>query len=426
MSLIKRFFTAFVKIGVIALTFMVSLEGALRLYPEAIPVPLLADFETHTRSAIAKRLELPTESDQVVVKRDDRGPRLSIFAPNQVIRSQYRDPGIVNDVKMDERGFCNPPRGNPAQSDVDIVAIGDSFTWCTNVHPIDTWAARLGSLLGKSVDNLGRPRTGLYEYIQIFKTFGLKEHPKLVVLNIYEGNDLRDAIIHVGFATGHGDTTAHDLAVRSLSTVGRYVEWARTGWVAQNSYTYNLVFVSMIQGFEWVRRSVIPRDPKAVSAGAPDFRYDLRFGAQVVPFNPENADPDEVVHARAVASGSIRTDPFEAALDTIGTLSQEHNFALLVTYTPSAYTAYAEFVRFRDPSLAPIMAKYSTTLRQYFAVATAKRGIAFLDLSPALQEAARKLAAGELLYYQTTVHLTAAGHRVVSETIAKKISNDLR
>ena len=417
MAFVRRIVAGLAKIGVVAAICMVLLEGLLRLYPAAIPLSMLVDFDADVRESVAKQLALPTQSEQVPVARDDGGPPLSIYSPNQIIRSRYRDPGIVNEVQMDSAGFCNP-RSPAAPASYDIVALGDSFTWCTNVHPEDAWPSRLAGAMNATVYNLGRPRTGLHEYIQLFKAFGLAKKPRLVVLNVYAGNDLRDAIIFVDYAKRGNRSVSRDLATRSLSTVGRAVEWVRTGWLGRKSYAFNLLFVATIQGYEWLRRDVIPRDPKALRAGMPNFHYALRFGAQSIPFNPDNADVDEVVHARAVVAGSVKTDAFDAALDAIKALSEQHKFDLLITYTPSAYTAYADVAAFADESLGPVMAKFSDILRGYFAAATARRGIDYLDLTPALQQAARAEGARTLLYYQTNVHLTAAGHRVIAEAIA--------
>jgi lysophospholipase L1-like esterase len=68
------------------------------------------------------------------------------------------------------------------------------------------------------------------------------------------------------------------------------------------------------------------------------------------------------------------------------------------------------------------MTRYSDILRGYFASATAKRAIDYLDLTPALQQAARAHGTNALLYYQTNVHLTAAGHRVIAEAIAAHLN----
>ncbi len=94
----------------------------------------------------------------------------------------------------------------------------------------------------------------------------------------------------------------------------------------------------------------------------------------------------------------------------------------MVTYSPSAYTAYAEYVRFADPDLEPIMRAYSKMQREYFSYSADRFGYHFIDLTPELQEAARKLRADELLYFPTNVHYSAAGHRVVAEAIARALT----
>ena len=48
--------------------------------------------------------------------------------------------------------------------------------------------------LGATTYNLGVPGVGPYEYLEILRRFGLALEPRIVLLNIYEGNDLRDAV----------------------------------------------------------------------------------------------------------------------------------------------------------------------------------------------------------------------------------------
>lgn len=420
MRWITRWLAGLGKLGLIALVFASLLEGMLRLFPAAIPLQILKGFEPGLRGAIAKRLALPTISDQVAVRRDDDGPPLTIYAPNQLIRTRFRDSGIVNEVRMDTQGFCNPPSVDPARERFDIIALGDSFTWCTNVHPEAAWAHQLGGMLDRSVYNLSRGAIGLYEYIQLFKAFGLVKKPKLVVLNVYEGNDLRDAIRYHDHVNKIAHGTARELSLNAHSTVEHIFEWGRSGWLHHNSYAFNLGLVVA----QWAYQS-LPRSGIQLT-GEPDFRYTLRFPEAAIAFNPENVDGDELVHARALADGRISPTVLDAALDAIAALSDEHKFELLVIYSPSAHTAYAEFVTFAEAAAAPLMKQYSDTLRRYLGAATAARKIPFLDLTPALQQAARKLGGREFLYYRTTVHFTAQGHNVVAEAIQRHLEEHER
>ena len=82
--------------------------------------------------------------------------------------------GDVFVVKVDEMGFCNVPGVYEASSRIDVITVGDSLTWCNSVSPEETWTAQLSSLAGCSTYNLGRGGVGVYEYLQILKSFGVR------------------------------------------------------------------------------------------------------------------------------------------------------------------------------------------------------------------------------------------------------------
>jgi len=69
-----------------------------------------------------------------------------------------------------------------------------AWIWCASIQPVEAWPALLAGHLGKSVCNLGVPGIGAYEYLVLLRRFGLVKRPRVVVMNLYEGNDLRDAL----------------------------------------------------------------------------------------------------------------------------------------------------------------------------------------------------------------------------------------
>jgi hypothetical protein len=107
----------------------------------------------------------------------------------------------------------------------------------------------------------------------------------------------------------------------------------------------------------------------------------------------------------------------EQALKTFVELSVQHDFVPLVTYTPSAYTAYSDYVVFDDPKLKNLMASFSYLQRQYLSEKGEELGYHFLDLTPSLQTAAGVHGPQDLLYYQLDLHLTPTGHAVVADII---------
>ena len=400
----KRWRKTAVLVGVNLLLTVGLIEGALRLFPTIIPANLLVHFEPELRSKLAAG-RFPTAEDALVFERDDGGPPFPIWKPFAEISYSFEDPGTVNTVKMDEIGFCNPPDLYSQRETFDAIAIGDSFTWCTTVRPEDTWSARLAEVANVSTYDLGKPAIGLYEYLQLLKRFGLEKSPKVVVMNVYEGNDLRDALKYKAYQQSGPEDDVD--------------ENRRPGFLDKYSYVWNLGRA--------VAASNQPQSESSVASGAEDsedFRYRLKLDAGEVPFNLENGDLDEVLHAKLLTSGQIELDVFSAALREFVALAEANNFVPILSYTPSAYTAYADVVEFDQAALNEIMPEYSQQLRDYFAAQAADLGIEFIDLTPVLQAAAPDYTTPEkLLYYQTNRHFTRYGHAVVAKALAKAVSD---
>lgn len=383
---------------------LIGLEGALRLVPSAIPLQLLQHFESGLRIEIAQRLGLANRARVRELTRDDGGPPLFINKPHATFASDGDLP------TMDGAGFCNPSEA-AAASHADLVAIGDSLTRCLDVPAIATWPYALRGLSGASVYNLGIPRIGPYEYLQLLKRFGLAKCPRVVVMAIYEGNDLRDAVAYEHHVAGHAPTSESTSGPMTLA------DMLGTGLVARHSYVFNLPFAAAAELFgigpgSSAYRAVIAADENAV-----DFRYRLKFSPGTVRFNRPNTDTDEVVHAESLGRGDVDLSVFDGALSAYVALAARHGFVPAVVYIPSAHTAYAEFVRFDDARLEQLMPAYSSRLREYFAAAAVRFGYRFIDATPALQEAARRLRKSPLLYFPSNLHLTVDGHRIVAESI---------
>ncbi len=390
---------------------LLLLELCLRCFPSLIPPFLLVDFNPAPRERIAARLGFPTEETVRFLERTDGGPprKMRLFRPRAKVTLDVPDERFVRTVVMDEEGFCNGRWSSAAQPrQRDLVALGDSFTWCTGVEPDQSWPALVATRLDASAINLGSPGIGLYEHLEILRRFGLPRRPRVVVLNYYEGNDLRDAQSFQQYreAVGAG---AGAPARRALK--GRPL--------GRHSYAYNLVVVGSRAIHHGIRRILfrvagIPTGEEA----PPDFRYRLRLPGGDIPFNKGNVDQDEVRAARALRSGDLDPVILAAALDEFVRLSREHRFVPIVAYTPSAYTAYEGQVDFQDPELSELMPWFSRRQREYLATKGEEMGFAFVDLTPEFQRAARDSGSENLLFFPGVLHLTARGHEVAAAALA--------
>jgi hypothetical protein len=403
----KKWRKAAALVGVNLLLTVGLMEAALRIVPKVIPANLLIHFEPKLRSKIAAG-RFPTADDAIAFNRDDGGFPFPIWKPFSEITYSFQDPGTVNTVKMDENGFCNAPNLYTEQPQFDVIGIGDSFTWCLTVRPEDTWVAQLAQISGLSAYNLGKPAIGLYEYLQLLKRFGLQKSPKVVVMNIYEGNDLRDALKYVSYR-------------QSGATEKKIAEQAETfGPLSRYSYAWNLL------------RAATARAPvesetlvEGYSEKDENFRYKLNFKSGSLPFNLENGDLDEVVHAKLLADGKVNLSVFSEALTQFMALAKGEGFTPIIAYTPSAYTAYADVAEFEQPILNDIMPAYSQKQRAFFAEQAAALNCEFIDLTPILQAAAPNYTtADKLLYYQTNRHFTKYGHAIVAEALNEMVERE--
>lgn len=381
--------------------FSLGLEGMFRILPWAIPAKALVHFEPALRARLAQG-RFPTRADTILLPRDDGGDPIRIFKPFAVKPYGQDTCGAVRHVATDEIGFGNPPGIYHSHSNIDIVVIGDSFTWPSAVDPQDAWPIRLGAAMGRSSYNLGRGGNGPYEYLQILKRFGLAKSPRVVVMNLYEGNDILNIEEHRAYREG-----------RSSHGAGEGNE-GKTGFLWRHSYAWNLAAGSVIYWRDNARSSRM------------EGRVDYRFRVGSIPFNSEQSSRDEIVYARRAVAGEIQYEVFDEPLREFKRLSVEHGFLPVLSYTPAAAIAYGPVV-FQDPALAAVLETFSRDQRRHLAGLAQELGMTFVDLTPALRTAAQAAPASEdtLLYFPGNIHLTARGHAVVAQALADALAGPL-
>lgn len=382
---------------------MVALEVALRAVPGAISPKLLILFDPGLRETLATG-EFPLKKDYREVERDDAGPPLLVPQPQSRIVSIDHPAGDAGRT-ADELGFCNPP-GRAAREHADVVALGDSFTWCHAVMPAQAWPAQLEERTGLSTVSLGIGGKGPYEYLQLLRAFGLAKTPRIVVMNIYGGNDLRDAEFYRQHerAIARGETPP-------AADARNIAPWLASSAIGRHSYAINFVVAALSRaadlGIEdWEKSRV-------------DARYRIGLPAGEVDFNVQNRDRDEARLAERVATGAVQVQLWDDALRRFGELARDHGFTAVVTYTPAAYAAYTGKITFSDPSLAASLDGLDEAQRRHLAERAAKDGYLFHDLTPDLRDATAHEAADELLYDPVHVHLTVRGNEVVAKSVAR-------
>ena len=389
---------------------VLAVEAVLRLWPGVIGIGALSEFAPKLRASIAAQRGLRLASDTVPIPRSDGGPpeRLWVYKPGAEISYDFDEPGIVETVRMDDHGFCNPDPDSYRNPRFDVVALGDSFTWCTTVHPTDAWPAVFAKLSGLTTYNLGLPGRGPQEYLEILRAFGVQKHPRFVVVDIYEGNDFRDSYrFHEWKSDPRGAKTENPCPFSTAAACGVHDVLARTP-LGSHSYAYNLVAGTLWHKAAETRESGY------------DFRYDVELSdGTIEPFNTRNGDLNELEYASRLRVGAADVDVFDDAMDGFAALAKAEGFRVVLAYTPAAYSAYGARVRFHTRDVADTMKLYSSRQREYFARKSAELGFEFVDMSGPLGVAAADTSTSAPLYFRTNSHLTPHGHAVVAEALAR-------
>jgi len=370
------------------------LEAVLRIDPSLIGVAQIDRMTPSLRAEIANRLGLSTRTTRPVLpsaERFDHGPDIFLLEPNavHVIRADDADLkwGFLENHPMDAKGFYNPP-GKAERPTADYVMAGDSFVCCVGVRADQTSSALLEPLTGRRTYNLGIPGTGPNEYTEIVRKFGVPLHPRAVIFNIYEGNDLRDVMRFNDFKAGK------QLKRKKEPMGGPF------------AVSYALAFI---------KASLENLAKRLSSKSGVTFTYTITSQGTAIPMNVTNGDGDEVKIAKRIAAGEVSPALYEAPLRAFVELAQASNFKPVCTYIPSAYTAYRGHVVFDDPANGAALEQASDMTRKWLAGNAPRLGCAYLDLVPAFQAAA---ASGTLTHFPANVHLTPYGHSTVATAVA--------
>ena len=370
------------------------LEILLRAYPTVISAPLLTHFPVPLRHHIAERLNYPSVNQFKIIpsnKREDGGPPIYHPAPNTVLAGLVdkadAKAGAVITGRADARGFCNPPEKGTREH-ADIVVLGDSFTACTTIAAEYTSTNYLAKITDYTTYNLGVGNIGPHEYIELLRLYGLGLSPRIVIMNIYEGNDIRDAVRYLKFLSTGRDRRESDNTIQRL---------------VSKSYAVSLIYAAKeLLGKDQVQW--LFDDERRIN-----YRYTVHSQGSRVGLNVTNHDRGEVRDAGRLANKTINLDIWLPPLLAFKNLSQSHNFIPIISYTPTAHTAYLDSVQFEDSAVGDLVRKMSEQQRSWLRQKSSQLGIMFIDLIPSFQEAVRK---GPLTHFPANVHLTPYGHQV--------------
>ena len=285
----------------------------------------------------------------------------------------------IIDYRTDENGFRNPPGTQRA----DIVFIGDSYTEAATVAEEDTFVRRAGQLTGLSVVNLGRGAYGPAQEQIVLSRYGLAFEPRVVVWQLFEGNDLVDAEV--------------------------FSKWKQNPHLLTKPLKVRYFHNSLLNQWLTNTRSRERNGPTA-TLRYPDgtvIRFKVRNG-----YNPDQASTRQL--------GLTET---MNAIEAGYKLCQSRGIQLVVVFVPTmvrVMAPYISFDRMEDQTrYLPERASNHKDFSGRISELCARIGCTFVDTFDTFREASAK--GNHNLYIPNDEHLDIGGHEVMAHVIAGRL-----
>jgi PAS domain S-box-containing protein len=292
------------------------------------------------------------------------------------------------ELKYDHNGF----RNDADLTSADIAVVGDSYVESTMMPTSMLSTTQLAGKTLTTVANLGQSGYGPQQELAVIKRYALPLRPKYLVWVFYEGNDLLDVQEYPEMVS---------LLNSRLDSLG--MVWDRS--FTKNSLSW---LMNIMQG------CVPPEKPPAVPATV----RDGQGKAQRV-----------YVKGRTSASSLTKQDlealkTSVAAIEEAYRLVKEEGGRFVVVFAPTAFRVYQDIARFEtDGRESPPWVLDDLPERLRKMVSEISPDIGYLDLTPALKAAARE---GSLVFLPDDTHWSVEGHRVVGETLARAVTEQVK
>lgn len=272
---------------------------------------------------------------------------------------------------------------------VDIVTIGDSFTFCFTEYE-ECWVQRLTTDYGYSVVNLGQGATGSVSHTNILRTFALPYQPKVVLWQWY-GNDNNE---DYGFAYPGRKEAAPPPTLE-----------IKNEWLTSNLVMFKLLDIFTNAGGQGHRGYEVQADTHSIQvAGEPIF-----FGR---PYSYITADLSDEKNQLGQAIG------FEALLEAKALLDQQ-GIELVVFPVPYKEEVYRSQIE-AESDFDPAKIDQMEASRQAFIDFCVANGITYFDPTA---ELVAQAADGKSLYFSRDTHLNGTGNKALLELVQAQLSH---
>lgn len=347
--------------------------------------------------------------------------------PNVRYRVHYHDvpptkrsypvtpPGFATEeivLTSDANGF----RNQRVPDTCEILAVGDSFAEGSRVGDDECWPALVAAATGWSVYNLGMSGSSPAQYRANFEHVGRALKPKVVLLMLYEGNDLRG-----------GDEEGEEAPARDLGRqVGREIK--NSPIVRAVKATFIGVFGGLNAGGSFAGQETVDWMPLAIPA-MDGLTHHVAFKPKRMLYLDKTEDEVRAMEDWITAQEAIRA---------VHAACRQDGARLIVVYAPSTPHVVLPIVRdhldvarlhafasLEEDDLPPPEAFFKRfferlgNTERVVQSFCADEGIEFLSTTEALREATRR---GRQVYYTYDQHWTRLGHEVVGNLVSRHLA----
>ncbi len=327
------------------------------------------------------------------------------------------EPGSAGHDALGYRNKSVPKRA-------DIVVIGDSQTYGVSAKASDSWPAQLSELTGRRVYNLALGGYGPVHYSYVLEHKAIALQPSLVVIGLYLGNDLYDAISLVYRSDHWAHLRQSDVSISS-SDFPAHIDAGKTDrkktlgglrdWLARRSILYRLATHSVLG--DMARRA---ESRNAMSEGSNDVVLDLPQTGIFTVLTPR-------LRVEAMDSSSLQIGEglrlSLAALTKMKQLCTKKGIRLLVALIPTKELVYSVHTsQSRSLQTSEVFAKMvelETTARKAIMDHLSASNIKYIDFLPAMQDGAKTQ---NIYPGNRDGHPNRLGYGIIAETIRKQIA----
>ena len=288
-------------------------------------------------------------------------------------------------------GFCNTSFN---LSDSKVIAVGDSFTYCTSVSPNQAWIKNIFKNINtKNKINFGYPGSGPFEYNLFLEKYISKKNI-LILYGFYEGNDLRDMI----------NFTSSNKEADEKNSVKEFFRK-----IINNFYTGNFIVACY---------------KKILSFTKPNFRYSRTNFDQK--FNINNTDLDELNYAEKLfyerkISKKKYKNLLKIAFSEAKHIAKKNNNEIIFLFLPAAYSSFGKNIKFENKKIGEVIENYSITNSQLFDEVCLDQKLNCINLKDEFVKYNNESKIPS--HFPSNVHFTKQGHSIVSQNIEKFVCN---